>query len=683
MSRPYLSAFSFRSHRLIATASERSEATNEISSLKPFCFRSSGRTSFSSVWVNTPAVLAFRCMDTLRAYISTPWYSNVNLRDHTPRACACYTVSPLRSVHPAHAAAAGHRGHLLLLLLLHHHALGGEEQSRDGRGVLQRGAGDLGGVDDAGRDQILVLVGLGVVAEVELGRLLHLPDDDRALGARVLNDDPDWFLERPADDLDAGLLVVIGAPDLLEGLPAPQERDTAARHDALLDRGAGRVQCVFDPGLLLLHFGLGGRTHIDDRDAARELREPLLQLLLVIVRRGLLDRGLDLADATLDIGLLALAADQRGVVLIHQDALDVAEIVEHGVLKLEAQLLGDHLARCDGRDVREHLLAPVAEARGLDRADFQRATQLVDHQRRQRLPLHVLGDDEQRLARLRHLLEDWEQVLHGGDFLFVHQDVGVLEHGLHLLRIGDEVGRQVAAVELHPVHRLERGLETLCLLHRDHAVLTHLLHRVGDLVADLLVPIGGDGADLRDLLPALGGRGDPLQLLHHQLDRLVDAALQRHRVGARGDRLQALAEDRLRQHRRGGRAVAGNIGGLGRHFLHHLGAHVLDLVFELDLLRDGDPVLGDRRVPELLVDDDVATLRTEGDLHRLGQLVHASLEARARLCIEFEVLRSHLFLPRSAELGDDVGFLDQDDLFLVQLDLRAGVLPIDDPVPDL
>src|SRR5947199_7153713 len=40
-------------------------------------------------------------------------------------------------------------------------------------------------------------------------------------------------------------------------------------------------------------------------------------------------------------------------------------------------------------------------------------------------------------------------------------------------------------------------------------------------------------------------------------------------------------------------------------------------------------------------------------------------------------------LPRSAELGDDVGFLDQDDLFVLQLDLRAGVLPIHDPVPDL
>src|SRR5438132_12964517 len=88
MSRLYLSAFSFRSHRLIATASERSAARHDISSLKPFCFRSRGRTSFSSVWVISPAVLAFRCMDTLRAYISRLLgYSDVNLGDYY--ACLC------------------------------------------------------------------------------------------------------------------------------------------------------------------------------------------------------------------------------------------------------------------------------------------------------------------------------------------------------------------------------------------------------------------------------------------------------------------------------------------------------------------------------------------------------------------------------------------------------------------
>src|SRR5205807_1660980 len=293
----------------------------------------------------------------VRTYYSLG-YSDVNLDDSRVFASAC----DADLVHPAHAAAARHRGHLPVLRLLHHHALGGEEQSRDGRGVLQRRARDFGRVDDAGRDQILVLVGLGVVAVVQLGRVLHLADHDRRLGPGVLRDDPDRLLERAADDLDAGLLVVIGAPDLVERLLAPQQRNAAARHDALLDRGAGRMQRVLDPGLLLLHLGLGGRAHVDHRDAARQLREPLLQLLLVVIRRGLLDCRLDLADAALDVGLLALAADQGRVVLIHHDALDVAEIVEPGVLELEAQFFGDHLTRRDGRDVREQLLTPVAEA---------------------------------------------------------------------------------------------------------------------------------------------------------------------------------------------------------------------------------------------------------------------------------------------------------------------------------
>ena len=51
-------------------------------------------------------------------------------------------------------------------------------------------------------------------------------------------------------------------------------------------------------------------------------------------------------------------------------------------------------------DVAQHRLAAVAEARGLHRADVQHAAELVDDQGRQRLALDVLGDDQQRLARL-------------------------------------------------------------------------------------------------------------------------------------------------------------------------------------------------------------------------------------------------------------------------------------------
>ncbi len=181
-----------------------------------------------------------------------------------------------------------------------------------------------------------------------------------------------------------------------------------------------------------------------------------------------------------------------------------AEVRDHGVLELEADFLADHLAVGQDRDVLQHRLAAIAEARRLHGADLERAAELVDDQRRQRFAFDVLGDDEQRRALLRDLLEHREQVLHRGDLLVVDQDERVLEDGFHLLRIGDEVRRDVAAVELHALDRLERRLEALGLFDGDDAVLADLVDRVGDQVADLLVVVRGDGADLGDLL--LAGR---------------------------------------------------------------------------------------------------------------------------------------------------------------------------------
>ena len=114
---------------------------------------------------------------------------------------------------------------------------------------------------------------------------------------------------------------------------------------------------------------------------------------------------------------------------------------------------------------------------------------------------------KQRLAALGDLLEQREQVLHRADFLFVDQDVGVLEHGFHALRIGDEVRREVAAVKLHAFDDFELGLERLGLFDGDDAVLADLLHGLGDDLADGLIVVGGDGADLGDHV-AGDGLGD-------------------------------------------------------------------------------------------------------------------------------------------------------------------------------
>ena len=128
----------------------------------------------------------------------------------------------------------------------------------------------------------------------------------------------------------------------------------------------------------------------------------------------------------------------------------------------------------------------------------------------------------------------------------------------------------------------------------------------------------------------------------HGLHRLVDAALELHRAVAGGDQLQALLVDGPREHGGGGGAVAGLVGGLAGDLLHHLRAHVLEPVLEVDLLGDGDAVLGDRGRAERLLDDHVAALGAEGHRDRVGQDANAAQDGVARALVEVDFLGCHL-----------------------------------------
>src|SRR5688572_218200 len=63
-----------------------------------------------------------------------------------------------RSIHVVVAAVAAAAGGLLVLGHVGDQGVGGQQQGADARGVLQGRAGDLGRVDDAGLDQVGVLV---------------------------------------------------------------------------------------------------------------------------------------------------------------------------------------------------------------------------------------------------------------------------------------------------------------------------------------------------------------------------------------------------------------------------------------------------------------------------------------------------------------------------------------------
>ena len=137
------------------------------------------------------------------------------------------------------------------------------------------------------------------------------------------------------------------------------------------------------------------------------------------------------------------------------------------------------------------------------------------------------------------------------------------------------------------------------------------------------VAVGGDAADLGDHV-AGDGFGELLDFLDGHFDGLVDAALEGHRIGPRGDRFDAFAVDCLGQNGGRGGAVAGDIGGLRRHLAHHLGAHVFERILQLDLFGDRDPVLGDGRSAIFFLQNDVASTRSEGHFDRIGELVDSA-----------------------------------------------------------
>src|ERR1700733_552871 len=129
--------------------------------------------------------------------------------------------------------------------------------------------------------------------------------------------------------------------------------------------------------------------------------------------------------------------DDHGVVFADHAAASRSEHVETHLAQRQPHVGVDHLTAGDDGQVLQERLATVAEERRLDRDRFQRLADRVDHQRRQRLALDILGDHQQRFAGFGDLLQQRQQVGQRADLVAVQQDQGVLKHGLLSVEVGD------------------------------------------------------------------------------------------------------------------------------------------------------------------------------------------------------------------------------------------------------
>ena len=220
----------------------------------------------------------------------------------------------------------------------------------------------------------------------------------------------------------------------------------------------------------------------------------------------------------------------------------------------------------------------------------------------------------------------------------MEQDERVLKNCSLLFRLVNEVGREIAAVELHAFDDFEFVLEALAVFNRNHAFLADLIHGFGNDLTDFFIGVGRNGANLSDFLVGRSGLGKLLELSDGGGNSLVDAALKVHRVHAGGNELHAFINDGLSENRSSGRTVTGVVARLRGDFADHGGTHVFKFIFEFDFF-------GDRRAAERAFKHNVATLRAERYLDSIGENVDTANHFRAGIITEKNLLSSHFVIP--------------------------------------
>ena len=235
------------------------------------------------------------------------------------------------------------------------------------------------------------------------------------------------------------------------------------------------------------------------------------------------------------------------------------------------------------------------------------------------------------------------------NLFLVHENQAVFELDFLLVLIGDEVGREEAAIELHAFDDFDRRLAAAAFVDGDDAVFADLGERVGQHVADRGVVVARDRGDLLQALLVFDV--DRLGLLVDGfvdgLHGLVDAAAEGHRIGAGGDHLEAFAEDAFGKHGGGRGAVAGDVARLAGGFLDELSAEVFERVIEFDILGDGDAVFGHLGGAPTFIEHGVAAAGAERAADGPGQLFDAGRQGGPGVIIKQHLFCCHATILRS------------------------------------
>ena len=202
-----------------------------------------------------------------------------------------------------------------------------------------------------------------------------------------------------------------------------------------------------------------------------------------------------------------------------------------------------------------------------------------------------------------------------------------------MLVIRRHIRREVAAIKLHTLGILFFHREAAALFNGDDAVFANFVHHIGDKFANLAVS-GGDRGDLSYFFACLDRFAHRLDFVDDGLNALLQTTAQDHRISARSQIPEALGNDGLCQHGRGGGTVTSHIICLGRDLFKQLRAHILKRVGQVDITSNGHTVISNGWCTKLFVQHNVAALWPKCDFDSFCQRVNALFKGMTRLFIK-------------------------------------------------
>lgn len=540
------------------------------------------------------------------------------------------------STHTAHAT--GGTASRTVLLNLDDSGLGRDHEGGDTAGVSDGSTHDLGGVNDTALVHVAVLTDGSVETVVHNVGLEELVDDDGALETGVGADSLAGDLASLLDDLNADVLVEVGTLKVVELSGSVEEGNATAGNDTFVTGSAGGAESILNTVLELGDLNLRSTADLDDGDTTGEAAETLLELLLIVLGGSELDRAGDGGHTLLNLSLIAGATHDDGVVLRDDDLIGSAKNIEIRLVKNETNILADELGTSGNSNILHGVLSVVTEAGGLDGANLETTSELVENEGGKGLTVEVLSNDNKLTLVLGSVLEELQNGLHAGDLLVAKEDEGVLELSLRGLGVGGEIRRNVTAVPLDTFNVFDLSLESLTILSGNRGRMAKLLENSGQNTTDVLITVGRNGGNGLNLSAGLHGGGHILELLDDDVNGELNTTAEVHGVHASGNRLASLLEDGASKNGGGGGAITSLIVGLGGNLLDEASTNVVVSIGELNLLSNGDTILGDLGRAEGLVNDDVTAARTKSDLDGISEHVNTLEHSSASVGAELDLL---------------------------------------------